>query len=412
MEISHVILSERGINSTFTSVISCHMIKFVSKVSSYVLCLFVCISCTTQKKDKTVTSEISKDNTNQYPTQFSLSPIAKGITVLKIQAGEALPESQQFTLVSQDANLLDLPDSLKGIPVLNIPLKRVVSTSTTHLPALEMLGEAESLKGFAGLSYISSPVFRDRASNGLIEEIGANESLNTEIILSLKPEAVLGFTIGASTPSYDRLRDWGIPVIAISDWTESHPLSRAAWLKVFGALFEKDSLAQSLVKDITLAYDDLKNLSVQTEKNPTVMSGAMLQDVWYLPAGNSWLAQLIKDAGGAYLWNDSEGNGSLALSFESVLERAVEADYWLGTAQFTSYKEMMEANRRYRYFKPFVSRKAFTIALKTEGTGGVPFYELGPVRPDLILKDLVSILHPDLVPDHHPVYFKPLAEDL
>jgi len=152
----------------------------------------------------------------------------------------------------------------------------------------------------------------------------------------------------------------------------------------------------------------VKSLATKAIQKPTVLSGALYKDVWYLPGGNSWAAQFLEDANVDYLWKESKETGSLSLSIESVLAKAQNTDFWISPSQFTSYEEMEKAGRHYSRFNAFQNKRLFTFA-KTKGdTGGLLYYELAPNRPDLVLKDLVHIFHPDLLPDHEPFFFKPL----
>ncbi|MGI9546565.1 MAG: ABC transporter substrate-binding protein, partial [Flavobacteriaceae bacterium] len=149
-------------------------------------------------------------------------------------------------------------------------------------------------------------------------------------------------------------------------------------------------------------------LAQSSRQMPTVLSGALYKDVWYLPAGESWAAKFIEDANADYLWKDTEGTGSLNMSLESVLNKGDRADYWISPSQFTSYREMLEANMHYQNFKPFKEKKVFTFAATRGSTGGLLYYELAPSRPDIVLSDLIYIFHPDLIPDYEPYFFKPL----
>jgi iron complex transport system substrate-binding protein len=138
------------------------------------------------------------------------------------------------------------------------------------------------------------------------------------------------------------------------------------------------------------------------------MSGALYKDVWYAPGGQSWAAQFIKDANADYLWKETMETGSLSLSIESVIQTASYAEFWVSPSQFTSYSELSNANAHYQQFDAFKDRNIFTYALSKGETGGLLFYEMGPNRPDLILKDLIHIFHPDVLPDHTLFFFKPL----
>jgi len=200
----------------------------------------------------------------------------------------------------------------------------------------------------------------------------------------------------------------GQKVIMNADWTETSPLGKAEWIKFFGALYDKNELADSLFNKIETDYLETKERAKTALRKPTVMAGAMYQDQWFLPNGNSWAAQLIADANGEYLWAKTSGTGSLSLSFESVLVTAQNANYWIGPAQYTSLAQMKADSENYTLFEAYKKQNVFSFSTKKGATGGVIYYELAPNRPDLVLKDIVKMLHPTLLPHHSFEFFERL----
>ena len=192
------------------------------------------------------------------------------------------------------------------------------------------------------------------------------------------------------------------------DWTEETPLGKAEWIKFFGVLLDKQKEADSIFRAIETSYQEVKKIAAKAAKKPTVLSGALFKDVWYLPAGESWAAQFIKDANGEYLYQATSGTGSLSLSLESVLEEGQQANVWIAPSRFTSYQEMEQANAHYQRFNAFRAKKIYTFANTRGATGGLLYYELAPQRPDLVLQDLVHFFHPEILPDHNPYFFTPL----
>lgn len=238
--------------------------------------------------------------------------------------------------------------------------------------------------------------------------MGKNEDLNTEILIDLAPDAVVTFAVEGANKTIPTIEKSGIPVLYNGDWTETHPLGKAEWLKFFGVLFNKEQEANLLFDTIVSQYNEAKYLASLTSQKPTVLSGAMFKDVWYLPQGNSWAAQFIKDAHATYLWEDTEGTGSLSLNLESVLVKGQHADFWIGPSQFFSYEQMIKAHSVYQEFDAFKQKKVYTFTSKKGATGGVIYYELAPNRPDWVLQDLIKILHPELMPDYQFHFFEPL----
>lgn len=301
-----------------------------------------------------------------------------------------------------------IPDSLSSFPLIQVPVKKVVATSTTHLPSLDYLGESNSLVGFPNLNYISSTKIRARIDQGLVTDLGNNQQMNTELLLNLQPDVIIGYGIDNKNAGLDILQKSGLTVVFNGDWNEQSPLGKAEWIKFFGALYGKEKLADQQFNQIEKSYLATAVLAQKTTNKPTVLSGALYQDQWYLPQGNSWAAQFIAAAGGNYLWKNTAGSGSLALPFETVYAQAAQAEYWIGPAQFTSYREMEQSSAHYKQFSAFKAHKIATFSSKKGKTGGLLYYELAPNRPDLVLQDLVKILHPELLPNYQLYFFEPL----
>lgn len=364
------------------------------------------IGCKDQASQPTAI-EIEPDTaiTVQYANGFEVETRA-GYRVLRIK--EAWPGADKvFEYALGSTEILDTLSGTFDAKVA-VPIEQIVVTSTTHIPSLESLQVGETLIGFPNLDYISSEGTRARIEAGTVTELGQNESLNTEVLIELQPDALVTFAVSGDNATARTVAQTGIPVLYNSDWTEIHPLGKAEWIKFFGVLYGKEELANELFEQIETDYQQAKTLAATAQERPTVVSGAMYKDVWYLPQGQSWAAQFLKDASANYLWKDSEGTGSLSLNLEAVLEKGSQAQFWIGPGQFTSYVQMEGAHEVYTQFQAFQNNQVYSFTNNKGATGGVIYYELAPNRPDLVLKDLIHILHPDLLPDHKPVFFSPL----
>ena len=366
--------------------------KYILVCFTFLIILF---SCQFEK--------IKSDNKNEENTKINF---AKGFQI------EDQNEIQKIIIKSPYQNseevfeyLLSRNKNLKK--ELRIPISRIVVTSTTHIPMIELLNEENSIVGFPNVSYISSQKTRQRVEQGFIKEIGKENLLNTEVLLNLQPDLVLGYSVSTADKSLEIIKKSGIPVIYNGDWLEETPLGRAEWIRFFGVLYDKQKMADSIFKTIETAYLEVKQLALKTSEKPTILSGAVMsKDIWNLPAGESFVAQFLADANLDYLWKNSKGKGSLSLSFESVFERAKEADFWIAPGHFSSKTEMLEHNKLYAEFKAFKKDNIYTSTLKKGKTGGVIYYELAPTRPDLVLKDLIKIAHPELLPNYELTFFE------
>jgi len=290
---------------------------------------------------------------------------------------------------------------------IQVPIKEIVVTSTTHIPMVELLNEESSIVGFPHTTYISSEKTRALIDTGKIKEIGKESALNTEILLNLQPELVVGYSITSADKSLTTVQKAGISVIYNGDWLEETPLGRAEWIKFFGVLYNKEKQADSIFNAIETNYLKAQKIALKAALKPTILSGAIMsKDIWNLPAGESFVAQFLKDANLNYLWKDSKGKGSLSLSFESIFDTGRNADYWIAPGYFLSKEQLLQSNQIYEEFTAFKNDRIYTPSSKKGKTGGVIYYELAPTRPDLVLKDIIKITNPDLLPNYELTFFE------
>jgi len=292
--------------------------------------------------------------------------------------------------------------------IVGTPVEKIVLTSTTHIPSVEALGALDAVVGFPGTDLISSPRARALVRQGRIKDLAMNESINTEILLSLRPDVVMGFGINDTNKAYETVDRTGLAVVYNGDWVERTPLGKAEWIKFFAPFFQKEAQADSIFSAIATAYGDARELAKKADGRPTVLTGGLYKDIWYVAGGESWMAQFLEDANARYLWAESPGAGSIGLGLEAVMVKAKNADYWLNPSAHTSYDDLAAANPHHRQFKAFGDRNIYSNAVETGEKGGVLFYELAPQRPDLVLRDLIHILHPGTLPDYRTTFFKPL----
>lgn len=370
---------------------------------SFLLLFILFIQC------KKTTEALTK-----IPTGTELITDAKGLSIQQFddfyiaKITNTTPETQQtYTYIFHKKNTI-IPDSLQQFTSVEIPVKKIIVTSTTHIPSLEMLNEMNSLVAFPNTNYISNENARQKIDKGKIREIGNNQQLNTEVILDLQPDVIIGFDVDGDVKTYQNLEKNGLKVLFNSDWTEQTPLGKAEWIKFFGALFDKNVTAETIFNQIKNDYNKAKELAKKATTQPSILSGSIYEDRWYLPQGNSWGAYFFNEANANYLWKETTGTGSLALSFETVLDKANDADFWIGPGQFTSVEEIVKSNQNYKHFKAVQTNNIYSFSTKKGKTGGIIYFELAPNRPDLVLKDLIKILHPELLPDYELYFFEKL----
>ncbi|MBZ9778348.1 ABC transporter substrate-binding protein [Psychroflexus sp. CAK8W] len=373
------------------------------------LLVFIIFSCFFACKK---VEESSNDNQNyteieiEYANGFEIHEYPEFTKVTVHSPWQNAKKDIVYLLTKENGKI---PDNITYDVMIQLPIKSLVTTSTTHIPSLITLNKLDRLVGFPKLNYISSEEARVMINDGKITELGKNESLNTEVLLSVQPDVVFSFAIEGQNKTLNQIQNSGIPVVYNGDWLENDALGKAEWIKFFGVFLGELEASVQAFDEVESTYNSIKKLATEISDQPTVISGAMHQDRWYLPYGTSWQAQFFQDANADYIYKHTEGKGSAAYSFETVLEDAQNAKFWISPGQFTSYDQLLESNTHYNEFEAFQEKNIFTMARTTGETGGVLFYELGPNRPDLILKDLVKIFHPELLENEEFTFFKPLS---
>uniref|UniRef100_UPI0040473420 ABC transporter substrate-binding protein n=1 Tax=Polaribacter sp. TaxID=1920175 RepID=UPI0040473420 len=362
-------------------------------------------SCNSNIKTKNKLENIKSSIEIKYAKGFEIKLINEEKKLIIKSPYPNANEQFSYTLINKSENIKNTNSS----NIIYVPLKRTVVTSTTDIPMLELLGVENTLIGFPHTNYISSKKTRALIENGQVQEIGNKSDINTEVLLALNPEVVVGFSMSRTNKTLNLIERTGIPVILNGAWLEETPLGRAEWIKFFGVLYGKEKEANAIFNEIETNYIAVKNLAATARSKPSILSGAVMsKDIWNLPAGKSFVAQFLIDANTNYLWSDSEGTGSLSISFESALDKGKEADFWIAPGYFTSKEQMLNNNENYKVFRSFQKDQIFTFANKLGETGGAMYFELAPARPDLVLKDIIKITHPELLKDYTPTFFEKL----
>ena len=300
------------------------------------------------------------------------------------------------------------PEGVDGA-LIEVPVANIVAMSTTYLPTLDRLGLVDRLIGLDSHKWTTNAAVKERIAAGEIAEIGSGSNVNVELALDLDPALVM--TYGSGFSDYDThplLLEAGIPVALNGDYVEQEPLGRSEWMKFIALFFNREADAASHFEEIAAGYQEVASLTKGLEARPSVLLGSVYNGTWYVAGGESYMAQLLEDAGAAYLWSDQGGAGSLPLDFEAVYDVAENADFWLNpdNSFWLTAENVLASDPRYGDFAPFDSGRLYNNNVMVNENGGNAYYEVGAVRPDKVLRDLVKILHPQLLPDHELVFFQ------
>jgi iron complex transport system substrate-binding protein len=292
---------------------------------------------------------------------------------------------------------------------IEVPVNRVICLSTTHIGFLEYIGELGSIVGLSGTRYVSNPYLLDKISQGEILDVGYDEGINYEIILKLQPDLVIAYGIsGNETGFSEKLKELGVKVIFIAEYLEENVLAKMEWVKVFAALYQKEKETSVRFDAVVDRYQFLVEKVSGLQKQPAVLLGLPWKGTWYVSGGESHAAQLISDAGGDYLWKDLKFSDSKPMNLETIFGKAYEADYWLNTGTANSISEILDIDQRFASLSCIRNSKVYNCNNMISARGGNEYFEKGVVEPDIILADLIAILHPEVLTSHQLKYYKKL----
>ncbi len=371
-------------------------------ISIFVISLF---SCEQKGNNESENNTAGKALKLKYATGFSIDYF-DGYKVVEVKKPYMNAKTSfKYVLVSDASKL---PESLQNERIIQVPIKSIVCTSTTHIPLLDYLNETDKLIGFPTTDYISSEKMRSRIDSGFVKDLGVDSDINLEELIALDPDMIMAYTIGGDYGQFNKMEQLGVPAILNAEYLEEHPLGRAEWLIFMAAFFNKEAMADSVFNSIEERYNELLSLTKDIDQKPTILSGVVYGDTWYMPGGKNYASTLMNDAGGDYLWASDSTSGFLELSFEAVYDKGLNADYWIGVANFETLQAIEEADNRYADFDPFKKKKIYTYNARKGAKGGSEFLELGYLRPDLILADLIKIFYPDKLPEYELYFYKRL----
>jgi iron complex transport system substrate-binding protein len=292
--------------------------------------------------------------------------------------------------------------------VIKAPIRKGVFLSSTYIGMLSMLNASEVIKACSAANWICDSLIYSKYREGKIVNLGNSLTLDAEAIIAQSPDVIMKYIYQAPDESDAILKSAGIPIVYNIEFMEEHPLGRAEWIKLMGLLTGKKKMADSLFATIVENYKSNCELAQTTKVNPSVLIGNSYKGTWYAVGGKSYMARLISDAGAEYYWKSDSSTGGIPLSFEAVLQKQKDADYWLN-ANAESLSEIVNIEPRCNKFSAFQNGKVYHYNKRKNPEGGLDYYESGVVRPDLLLKDLIIILHPELVTNNEQtVYWKKL----
>lgn len=359
--------------------------------------VFWMMACSPSGKQASSPDAISSDRI-QYAQGFTIRHFEDYTMVEVRDPWDSTRLLQRYLLVDRDK---PAPRDLMKGTIVKVPVKNIVVYTSVHAAIIDQLQEADKIIGVCEPRYMDTPSIQEGLKAGKIADLGEATAPNVEKMIEIGAELVVASPFQNS--SYGPVEKIGIPIIEGADYMEFLPLGRTEWIRFYGLLFGKSRMADSLFKETERAYLSLKELTAHVDKRPSVLSEKKYGSSWYVPAGDSYMAHLFADAGADYIFKDLPGAGSTPLAFETVLDKAIHADLWIlkyNQATEMTYNDLRSEYAPYGNFDAFRNRRIYAC-----NTGVIPYYEEFPLHPDYLLKDLIWVFHPELLPEYSPRYF-------
>jgi iron complex transport system substrate-binding protein len=373
--------------------------KRILLVAFLAVCLFV--SCTS-KSNKSENEQAINSLKLNYAQGFAIKYFSDYKEVIVYSPWVKGTEYARYYLVT-DTKIKTPGDGTK----VKIPLQTLVATSVTHFEFLSLLGELQTVNGVCSPGIIYNSEINKRIREGKIADLGDAFNINVERTLQLKPAAVMMSGYNQNDPYAHRVSQAGIPVIFNNEWMETSLLARAEWIKFVAVFYDKEKLADSIFADVDKRYTEIKAKASKVKTKPNIMAGSNFRGTWYMPSGHNFMGKLFADAGSNYFYANDTTAGSLPLNVESVLKNFSESDIWLN-CNFNSLADLVRADAKHAYFRPVKLKQVYNFNKRLLPSTANDFWESAVAHPDLLLSDVIAILHPELLPGYKLVYAQKL----
>lgn len=337
--------------------------------------------------------------TPRYATGFTICSTAEGHSTLLTTAspwqGAAAP-SHLFIRRNNEP----IPHPFTG-QVIEGEVERIICMSSSYVAMLDRLGAVDRVVGVSGIDFVSNSYVQNHRTT--IGDVGYDGNLNYELVVALDPDLILLYGVSGASEMEHRLRELQIPFVYVGEYLEQHPLGKAEWMVFLAELLGTRTEAEALFAPIAERYEALTNLAAN-QPRPRVMFNSPYRDTWFMPPAESYMIRLLNDAGGEYIYTDDGDNRSDVIDLEEAYLLLAEADLWLNPGTMQTLEELCRRFPRLADVEVVKQRKVYNNNAQLNPQGGNDFWESGVVEPDVVLADMIRILHPELLPDHQLRY--------
>ena len=365
------------------------------RLLAYILAL-VLLSCTSQSAKKEVLTPLY---TPKYANSFTIGVDSLNRKVLSITN----PYQSDRPFEQRVYLLTDGQAAPAGEMAVTTPVTKISVLSSSHVAMADAIGLSARIVGVSGVKFLTNKTVRNSAV-----EIGYDSALNFERIKASGSDAILLYGLyGEQSSMTTKLTEIGIPYIYIGDYIESSPLGKAEWIVAIAAIFGEQQRGEEYFSALESRYNALKQSAEQYTSRPKVMLNTPYNDSWFMPSVRSYAVQLITDAGGEYIFPQNKSAESKPISLEQALLLASNADFWLNVGQAATLEQLKAENPKFSTVPAVVNHRVYNNTKRTTPNGGSDFWESGSVNADIVLADMIKLLHQS-APTDSLYYYKRL----
>ena len=264
----------------------------------------------------------------EYARRFTIDCYEGGYRYIRIEDGDSI-------LVVPEG--LDAPEGLPGdVIVLRRPVQNVYLAATSAMALIDALDALDAVR-MSSLQASDWTVENARAAmeRGEILFAGKYSEPDYEMLLRQECGLALESTMIFHTPKVREMIELlGIPVIVDRSSYEDHPMGRTEWIKLYGALLDREAEADAFFTEqaqTVRAYEGFENtgrtvafFSVRADGSVTVR------------AASDYIPKMIEIAGGRYALSDvvgsDDGRSSVNVTMEQFYDAALDADFLIYNA--------------------------------------------------------------------------------
>jgi iron complex transport system substrate-binding protein len=309
------------------------------------------------------------------------------------------PQRARLVLVPSDQPAPALEGDLASATVIRTPVMRIAVNDAPHEAIVRALGIADRLVAVGGHASYDDGI-RARVRAGAIQQIGYgwHQPPTLDALVAARPDVFLARMADLThTQHIDRVRRLGIPVVPTFIDAEPHHMGRVEWVRLIGMLTGREREADAFVAEVSREVERLKQLALSQPRRSLLWAWYWSsRDRWMVTQRNSYAA-MIRDAHVELVLgapDEPELDDYSLLSTEQLMRDATGADCWMIrdplSEPFTD-RAVLARFKAYRdgcvFWQP---------GRKNPATDAWELWEMGVIRPDWQLEDIIKMAHPAL----------------